>query len=332
MAEVPEAPQPSRGPMAAFLRVYEPAEVLASGSARAPAPSSTADAGARELAARERLAALRAASAVPPRVVSDLDLGHAHAGRGPASYYLMPAWSDGVPRLCPADLTKRALLAVEELRSVMPAELLYALLPPALVAEARSQLTRQGAGELVPHVRSSGWHVPLAWFSIFRPDQRVIDAGSGAGAPPTSLSGDRDVSPGEAEIRHDESACPAPALRATPVSVRYHAAMADARRCIARAIVAGRTVPGDLLAIADLEDIGRWLEEFHARSVVELDYGALTAMLGDAHDPQLPDGDCVGLVASAIADLRAGGRDRGIERLSSVRARWAALRAIGRAS
>ena len=60
--------------------------------------------------------------------------------------------------------------------------------------------------------------------------------------------------------------------------------MSAARRRVARALRTLRTRLGDLdveLDVVDeLEDLGRWLEEFHARSWVELDYAGLARLLG----------------------------------------------------
>ena len=58
--------------------------------------------------------------------------------------------------------------------------------------------------------------------------------------------------------------------------------MSRARRRLARALAVLRPSVDDHAVIAGVEDLGRWLEEFHPRSVVELDYGDLVHLLDDA--------------------------------------------------
>jgi hypothetical protein len=105
--------------------------------------------------------------------------------------------------------------------------------------------------------------------------------------------------------------------------------MADARRCVARAIASVRVSPTPLLPAGDLEEVGRWLEEFHARSIVELDYGGLVGVIGDAG---LAADQSVAELSLALADLRADRGESGIVRLAAVRDRWDEIRAHGHAS
>lgn len=294
--------------MAAFLRVYEPVEALGNVAA-------ADDSHALPLAARERAAALRAASALPPRLVSDLDLlGPGDDRRGVFATLLSPEAPDGVPRLCPADLSSRAIAAVEELRASLDPVVLAALISERAVDEAARRLaTHPSVGGRAPHVRSCAWHVPLAWFALFETGQRLVERPDG-------------------DLPHEqapEAERARPSTRSTAVAVRYLAPMADARRCLARALAAVRRLPTDLLPSSGLEALGRWMEEFHARSVVELDFGGLVDLLPPA---EFADDSSVAAVAAAIADLRAGATDPAAAGLVAVRDRWAAVRAFGRAS
>jgi len=311
--------------MAAFLRIYEPLDALTDvpvaqrAQWRALAASDHVPDSARDepgngaqrtrqrvdLATRERAAALRAASALPPRLVSDRDMIESDDDQL-AGELLSPAADDGIVRVCPADLAMRALVAVEKLRRALPPELLSAFFPPAVITEVISGLVERAEQEVVgsvPHVRSSNWYIPLCWFAAFRPEQQV-----------GKVAGRR----GPASDQYHEP-------------VRYLAPMADARRSVARALAASRRVTTDLMPAADLEELGRWLEEFHARSVVELDYAGLASL---ANRPELAEA-CVGSVATAIANIRSDDADLGslgIEQLAEVQRRWAAIRMIGRAS
>jgi hypothetical protein len=293
--------------MAAFLRVYEPLEAL-----RNVAP---ADPDAGPLAVRERAAALRAASALPPRVVSDFDLlGPDDDRRGIFATLLSPEASDGITRLCPADLSARALAAVEELRASLDPVVLSALISEAAVDEAARRLAAHPAGAgRAPHVRSCAWPVPLPWFALFEPGQRLVERPDGDLPPADASDGDR----------------ARPSTRSTAVTVRYLAPMADARRCVARALGVVRRAPTDLLPSSGLEALGRWLEEFHARSVVELDFGGLVDLLPPA---EFADDNSVASVAAAIANLRAGATEAAAAGLVAVRDRWAAVRAFERSS
>jgi hypothetical protein len=105
--------------------------------------------------------------------------------------------------------------------------------------------------------------------------------------------------------------------------------MADARRCVARAIASVRVNPTPLLPANDLEEVGRWLEEFHARSVVELDYGGLGRLIGD---DALAADDSVTELSLGLADLRADRAEAGVARLAAVRDHWDEIRAFEHAS
>jgi hypothetical protein len=331
--------------MAAFLRVYEPLDVL-------PDLSATERAQWRALASsghdvppiQERAAALRAASALPPRVVGDLDLvtcsGPGSSAGLPPLWLLTPTAPDGVVRACPAELSWRALIAVEDLRLRVVPELLDAVLPRAEEEDATRELAeRMAGGARPPHVRHSNWYVPLTWFTAFQPDQRTADQPMTEQAlteqAPTDQAPTDQAPAGSPDGAGDSDDVP---LRRVLTSVRYLAPMADARRCVARALAVARRVARPLLPEVDLEELGRWLEEFHARSVVELDFGAIAGLSALLRADQSGVGSVcsVEAVSAAIAQLRSAASQRdvetGIERLEQVRARWNAVRAFERAS
>jgi hypothetical protein len=105
--------------------------------------------------------------------------------------------------------------------------------------------------------------------------------------------------------------------------------MADARRDLARALAIVRRTPTDFLPARRLEDVGRWLEEFHARSVVELDYGGLLPIVSvDEAGPK----NSVVLTRAALAAIRDGHNEQGLAGLTAIRDRWAGVRAFERAN
>ncbi len=78
-----------------------------------------------------------------------------------------------------------------------------------------------------------------------------------------------------------------------------------------------------------LVGVGRWLEEFHPRSLVELDYGGLVHALpaGDlAEDHSAAD------AAEALAALRDGDGEAAGEAYERLVDRWRAVRQRGLAS
>ena len=61
--------------------------------------------------------------------------------------------------------------------------------------------------------------------------------------------------------------------------LRYRTEISKARRRAHRALSVLRRSVGDVPITEAVEESARWLEEFHPRSVVELDYGGLAALL-----------------------------------------------------
>jgi hypothetical protein len=304
--------------VAAFLRVYEPLEAFPAderGWWRAVAAAGPFS--AAQMAVREHAAAIRALAALPPRVVTDLDLTDGVAQ--PIGIVLQPDAGDGRLRVCPIEMSWRALLALEEFQTDIAPSVLPAFLPAAIVDAASAslaQLVSEQSSLTGPHVRSSRWSVPLPWFAAFTPSHRLVE-------PPAAAS--RSTHPQEhSQETEPDAERQRPAVQPAPSS-RYLAPMADARRSLARALASVRSADTPLLPLAELEELGRWLEEFHARSVVELDYGGLRQVAGAVEDS-------VTEVTRGLADLRTGTIDAAVSRLSAVRDRWDEIRAHEHAS
>jgi hypothetical protein len=272
--------------LAAFLRVYEPVPGGSSPAAETrPADAEQLPGGA------EHAAALRAASALPPRVVGDLDLLSPDDVRHAApALTLSPPAADGIARSCPIDLSWRATLAIEEFRQAVQPEVLSAFLPPEAVAAAFAAVSRRAdpaARGRHPHILTCSWHVPLQWLVLFSEEGR----------------------------------------QERPLS--FLTPMADARRHLARALAIVRRTPTDFLPARRIENVGRWLEEFHARSVVELDYGGLLPIVSD---DEVGPGNSVALMRAALAAIREGHNEQGLAGLTAIHDRWAGVRAFERAN
>jgi hypothetical protein len=239
------AARPPGTAYAAYLRVYEPLAAFDGAERRhweAYALTGAAR-GVEEGVALEREAALRALTGVPVRELPQV---------GPEAFVTDV---DGIVLICPWRTRERALEALESFRSDLPDEVLEAFLPRPLLDDcddALDQLRREQP-DLRLHVLTSTWQVPLRWFVLVESDEREVHLGEPGS---TRVSGRRLV---------------------------YRTPMSRARRRSARRWqVLRRTVDDGPRPDEGLEQLGRWLEQFHPRSLVELDYGGLAHLLDDA--------------------------------------------------
>lgn len=288
-------------PYAAYLRVYEPLSAFPDRERarlmrvieRGDAPDVAAG------LAAEHAAGLAAAVAVPPLVMPPDDADGAFVRE-----------KDGALLVCPLRTRLRSWLALAEFRSGMPEEILAAFVPPAIADDAENDLEKWVAAhpDLRSHIRASAWHVPLRWFCLFDPTERDV------------------VTEGEPEAdRPREAAAPAQPSP-TPLArraCRFVTPMASARRRAARALAAMRRAYADGPVVGRLEDVARWLEEFHPHGVVELDYGGLTQLL---RDDELRDDDSAELITAAVRALGRGDTDRAGALSERVLDRWRRLR------
>ena len=76
-----------------------------------------------------------------------------------------------------------------------------------------------------------------------------------------------------------------------------------------------------------VEEGTRWLEEFHPRSIVELDYGGLVNLLPD---DDLTSDDSHGLVAAGLSALSRGDADAASGAYEKLVARWRAVQLLER--
>ncbi|WP_406731529.1 hypothetical protein [Streptomyces sp. NBC_01794] len=197
---------------------------------------------------------------------------------------------DGVVCVCPWRTRLRGWLALEELAEQLPAVLLDAVLPPVVRGQAAADYDqwRERNPDARPWIRTSVWQIPVRWFALFSDEEREYG----------------------------------PAGPAAPV-LRYRTPMVQARRRVARALKTLRETIDEGQLTEGLVDVGRWLEEFHPRSLVELDYGGLVHALPG---PQLAEDRSAADVAEGIAALRAGDGAGAGEAYARLVERWRAVR------
>lgn len=271
---------------AAYLRIYEPVSAFhePDRSRWAAYAASSTRPRRRDSLAVEHAEAMRRAITTPWIAVPERESEHAYVRR-----------VDGTTYVCPWQTRLRCLLAYGQMRSGSGAVLagagsageglageglasegLAADGDPALAALARLEETRTAR----PNIMASIWTVPLTWFVPFAPAERWLSLGDGRGRAGTAAT--------------------ASATRA----LVYTTPMTRARRRVARGLSALRHLPagaGDAVlepcrAVGELAEVGRWLENFHPYSLVELDYGGLVHLVSD--DALCGD--------QSVAEIRAG--------------------------
>ncbi|MCX3062462.1 hypothetical protein [Streptomyces beihaiensis] len=199
--------------------------------------------------------------------------------------------AEGVLCVCPWRTRLRGWQALAELPGRLPPTVLDAVLPPVVRRQAADDYERwlELNPDARPWIRTSTWQVPLSWFVL--------------------------VSDAERRYEH-KGAEEGPLLR-------YRTPMVQARRRVARGLKALRDAIDEGPLIDGLVDVGRWLEEFHPRSYVELDYGGLVHVLPPgflAEDHSAAD------VAEGIAALRRGDGEGAGEAYARLVERWRSVR------
>ena len=195
-----------------------------------------------------------------------------------------------VTYVCPWRTALRSYQAMGEFRRSMPDEIVDAFIPRGAAEVAARELERLRGTEpdLKTYILSETWQVPIRWFLPFEGEERRL-----------TVDGVR--------------------------SLTYHATMANARRRVARALAVLRRTLDEGAMLAGVEELGRWLEDYHPRALVELDYGGLIALFDD---DELYADESAAEVAHAVASLGAGDTDEAATAYERVTQRWGAVRAF----
>jgi hypothetical protein len=211
---------------------------------------------------------------------------------------------DGVVCVCPWRTRLRGWQALAALSQAageqevaMPQTVLDAAVPPVVRRQAASDYERWliRNPDARPWIRTALWHVPVRWFVLFSSEEKEF-------AKPGS---------GEESVQQ--------------FVLRYRTPMVQARRRLARGLKVLREELEEGPLVEGLVDVGRWLEEFHPRSLVELDYGGLAHAIPEE---QLADDHSAADVAEGIEALRAGDGERAGEAYERLTDRWRAVREL----
>ncbi|MFS4095650.1 hypothetical protein [Streptomyces sp. AF1A] len=198
---------------------------------------------------------------------------------------------DGVVCVCPWRTRLRGWQALGDLAEELPEPVLDAALPPLVRRQAAQDYERWLARnpDARPWIRTATWQVPLNWFVLVSDEERRYDKGT-ADVPPV---------------------------------LRYRTPMVQARRRVARALRTLKDTVEEGPLIDGLLDVGRWLEEFHPRSLVELDYGGLVHVVPAG---ELEGDHSAADVADGIRALREGDGVAAGEAYARLVERWRAVR------
>jgi hypothetical protein len=206
--------------------------------------------------------------------------------------------SDDTTLICPWNLRVRVAEAALEARDGVPAILADAFVPPVLAGLAKAVVSDWNAGSRVlesgaprQHEQISTWSVPLRWFVLVDLSERTLDT--------------------ESPVR----------------TLRYRTQISKARSRAHRALAVLRRSVGDVPISEAVEECTRWLEEFHPRSVVELDYGGLATILPEE---TLRADDSPSLVADGLAALAKGDADAASAAYEQLVERWRAIQLLER--
>ena len=295
-------------PYAAYLRVYEPLSAFPEADGRRWAEYAASAGRPRRAGAlaAEQAEALARAISFPPRPAPERESDHAYV-----------RWLEGTTYICPWQTRLRSWLVLSRLRAAAPS-LTRAAFAAHLADAAVRDFARWRNLEYSPrvHIQANTWSVPFAWFVPFAADERWLVLG----APSEPGEGGRATASGTRTLV-------------------YATAMSQARTRVAAALEVIRparmprsAAPWDgapAAVAAELREVGAWLEEFHPRSLVELDYGGLVHLLDDG---ALCADQSVAEVSASIGAVGAGEAEFATAMYQRFVRRWRALEALEQAS
>ena len=283
---------------AAYLRIYEPVAAFHEPD-RSRWAAYAASAGRprrRDSLSAEHAEALRRAVAAPQVVVPDHESEHAYVRR-----------ADGVTYVCPWQTRLRCLLSYGRMLSVAGSA------PPGAIPVCDERQTKTALARLAGeglrgpatrlHILASVWTIPLAWFVPFAATERWMALGP------------------------DDRRTPAAQVASATRALLYTTPMSRARRRVARGLAALRGLPSGcedatwdpVRAEAELTEVGRWLEDFHPHSLVELDYGGLVHLLSDE---ALSNDQSAAEIGAAVDGVAKGECELAAAMYKRVQARW----------
>ncbi|MFI5915594.1 hypothetical protein [Dactylosporangium sp. NPDC051541] len=214
----------------------------------------------------------------------------------PEEAYVLEA--DDTLLVCPWNLRIRVAEAALTARDGVPSVIADAFVPPVLAGLAQTIVDDWRSGDHVlerglprVHEQVATWGVPLRWFVFVDLEEREL-----------SLRPGRRV-------------------------LRYRTEISKARRRAHRAYAVLRRAMGDAPITVAVEETARWLEEFHSRSIVELDYGGLVNLMPD---DALAEDDSPGLVSAGLSNVARGDADAATEVYEKLVERWRIVQLLER--
>ncbi|MFI7439469.1 hypothetical protein [Nonomuraea indica] len=281
-------------PYAAYLRVYEPLTAFPESQQKVWADYADSRDRPRRANAlnHEHGESVRRLLGTPPQPVPAQESPNAYLRRVEDRLYV-----------CPWQTRLRSWLAFSRLRGSTPPKLMDHMVPKAIAEQTADDFDRYKRGgsssALRTHIRTTAWHVPPSWFVPFDGNERWLVLGSAV--------------PGQ------------DVTTATGRNLIYVTSMAQARRRAARALQVLRRHLGDVAANLDVEDVARWLEEFHPHSLVELDYGGLVHLMDD---DALQADQSVAELSAALTGLDTGQEELAFAMYQRVVLRWKSMQLL----
>lgn len=195
---------------------------------------------------------------------------------------------------CPTDVSLRSWLSLTTLVESLGGATANLWLSADSLASADAAYAqwRQDHPSEVPHIRQTTWGVPRTWFVLVVEDERELYELGGR------------------------------------TSVRYRAAIADAKRRLGRAHAVLRKVIDETELLDELTDLAEWLAAFDDESWVELDYAGIATLLGEGliADESARD------IHRALAALRSGDFATAGLAYRAFEERWRVVNAYERAN
>jgi hypothetical protein len=285
----------SRPPYLTYLRVLLPVDELPAHEQRRWAAYAASAPRRDEVAARQFATTVRRLAGRPPVVIPPVESTDGIVVEVQGRRYVCPeqprlrSWYGLRPDV------GAALPGVQQPEVAVPAVPGGGVSPTVrdqAVADLASYVQRGGDVRLFS--RTATWHVPLAWFVLFTPEERQLRLDVG-------------------ERR----------------SLRYLTEMSSARRRCAIALRTVRRHLDDVPVVAEIERVGRWLEEFHPHCLVELDYAGLVERVDDVH---LSGDDSAADVAAGVEALAEGDSATAAAAYQRLGTRWGRVALMSRSS
>ena len=279
-------------PYAAYLRVYEPLAAFTPSERLSWAAYAEATDRPRRASAlhAEHGEAVRRLLGVPPTPAPAQESPNAYLRRVEEVLYV-----------CPWQSRLRSWLAFSRFRGTTPVRLMERFVPIAVAEQTADDFDRfkrrSDSTALRTNIRGSTWHIPTSWFIPFDGNERWL-----------VLDGDKQ-SEGTTTTRN----------------LIYVTSMAHARRRSARALQIIRRQVGEVSVTAEVEDVARWLEEFHPHSLVELDYGGIVNLMDDE---TLQADQSVAELAAALTGLESGEEELAFAMYQRVILRWRSIQLL----